>query len=145
MRQEETEINIKAPPETVWKVMTDFDSFPHWNPMITRARGEAVEGTILEVQLTLPNGKPRTFRPRLLVAEPNKELRWIGKFLHSLLFSGEHYFILEPTEGRGTRFLHGERFSGLLVPLLSGVIKKSVQGFEQMNVALKERVEGSHS
>ncbi len=145
MRQEETEINIEAPPEAVWKVMTDFDSFPDWNPLVTRASGEVKQGEILEVHIALPNGKPRTFKPRLLVADPNKELRWLGTFLHPALFSGEHYFIMESQEPGGTRFRHGEMYSGMLVPAFSRVINKALVGFELMNVALKERVEGSHA
>lgn len=143
MRNEETEIDIEAPPEAVWKVMTDFDSFPDWNPLITRASGEVKHGEILKVHITLPNSKPRTFKPRLLVAEANKELRWLGTFLHSALFSGEHYFIFEPPGAGGSYFRHGERYSGMLVPVFSGVIEKALVGFELMNVALKERVEGT--
>ena len=144
MRQEETEINIKATPEAVWKVMTDFDSFPDWNPLVTSASGEVKQGEILEVRIALPNGKPRTFKPRLLVVDSNKELRRLGTFLHSALFSGEHYFIMEPQESGGTRFLHGEKVSGLIIPAFSGGMNKALVGFEQMNLALKERVERAH-
>lgn len=145
MRHEETQIDIEAPPEAVWMVTTAFDSFPDWNPVVTGASGEVRKGEILEVRIALPNGKPRNLRPRLLVADPNKELRLRGTFLHSALFSGEHYFVMEPLESGGTRFRHGEVYSGMLVPAFSGVINKALVGFELMNVALKKRVEGSHA
>ena len=80
MRHEETQIDIEAPPEAVWMVITEFDSFPDWNPLVTGAIGEVSKGEILEVRIALPKGKPRTVRPRLLVADPNRELRWRGHF-----------------------------------------------------------------
>ena len=68
-----------------------------------------------------------------------------GTFLHSALLIGEHYSIMELLESGGTRFRHGEVYSGMLVPAFSGVINKALVGFELMNVSLKERVEGSHA
>ena len=60
-----------------------------------------------------------TFRPRVLRAVPEHELRWLGRFLLPGILDGEHFFKIEPLdEGRRTRFIQGERFTGLLVPLL---------------------------
>ena len=39
MIQVETEIDIAAPPERVWEVLTDFAAFPGWNPMLPEVRG----------------------------------------------------------------------------------------------------------
>jgi hypothetical protein len=38
---------------------------------------------------------------------------------------------------------HAERFSGLLPPLMGGLLKDSEEGFRLMNQALKTRVEAS--
>ena len=29
-----TEILIKASPQIVWSILTDFENYPHWNPFI---------------------------------------------------------------------------------------------------------------
>ena len=58
------------------------------------------------------------------------------------LFDGEHTFRIEPLDGERSRFVHGERFTGILVGLVKGVLGKTEAGFEQMNAALKQRVEG---
>ena len=34
MRQISTEIEINAPVETVWSILTDFDKYPDWNPFV---------------------------------------------------------------------------------------------------------------
>jgi hypothetical protein len=58
------------------------------------------------------------------------------------IFDGEHYFILEQDEDGNTLFRHGENFSGMLAAVVYMMIEADTRnGFEAMNVALKERVE----
>ncbi|MFQ3665679.1 MAG: SRPBCC domain-containing protein, partial [Sphingomonadaceae bacterium] len=83
---------------------------------------------------------PMRFQPTLLVAEPARELRWRGRLVLPGLFDGEHWLRLQP-DGTSTRLVHGERFSGLLVPLLAGTLDRTRAGFEAMNAALKAEAE----
>ena len=143
MREIHTEIEIDAAPEEVWRVLTDFDAYPEWNPFVKSVRGEPAVGARLEIFVQVPGGPGRKFRPRVLRAEPARELRWIGTLPVPGLFNGEHIFQLEPSgEGR-TRFLHGELLSGLLIPLMGATLEKSERGYALMNEALKRRVEGA--
>lgn len=83
-----------------------------------------------------------TFRPTVLKAEPNRELRWLGHLLIPGLFDGEHIFTIEPLGANRVRFVQREIFTGLLVPLLaSGLDTDTRRGFEEMNQALKVRAE----
>jgi hypothetical protein len=138
-----SEIEIAATAEGVWGLLTDFRSFPEWNPFIRRAKGEVKEGERLEVFLQPSGARGMTFRPKVLKAEPNRELRWLGHLLVPGLFDGEHIFRIEPLgEGR-VRFIQQEKFTGLLVPLFAGGLERDTRrGFEEMNQALKERAEG---
>ena len=145
MKRIDTDIEIGAPPAEVWRILTDFASYPEWNPFVQSAVGEATPGEVLEVFLQPPNGRGMSISPRVIVADPDRELRWRGRVLVSGVFDGEHFFILEALDGGRTRFLHGEIFTGLLVPFFSGVINKALAGFELMNVALKERAEGART
>jgi len=135
------EIEIDAPPEQVWQVLAGFASYPEWNPFITSIEGEPSEGAKLEVRIAPPGGRPMTFRPTVRAARPSRELRWLGRVLLPGIFDGEHVLAIEPLgEGR-SRFIQSERFTGLLVPALRGTLDKTERGFEQMNQALKARVE----
>ena len=135
------EIEIDAPPERVWQVLTDFGSYREWNPFITSIEGEPREGAKLEVRIAPPGGRPMTFKPTVRAAEPNRELRWLGRVLLPGVFDGEHVLAIEPLgEGR-SRFIQSERFTGLLVGPLRRTLDKTEQGFEQMNQALKARAE----
>ena len=90
-----------------------------------------------------PGGMGMTFKPTVLKAEQNRELRWLGRLPVPSLFDGENSFIIEPLEAGQTRFVHGERFTGVLVPMLGlmGLFKNTMRGFEGMNQALKARAE----
>lgn len=135
------EIEIDASPEAVWAVLADTDAYPDWNPFVRKVEGELREGAKLEVRIAPPGGRAMTFKPVVLAAEPGRELRWLGRLLLPGLFDGEHSFRLEPLEGGRTRFTQAESFSGILVPLLRKTLGKTQAGFEQMNNALKLRVE----
>ena len=140
MRRIETAIDIAAPPSAVWDVLVDFAAYPDWNPFIRRLQGEARVGARLEVTVQPPGGKPMTFKPTVLAAEPARELRWLGRVLMPGLFDGEHGFRLEATAG-GCRLHHGETFGGILVPLFGKMLDDTERGFAALNAALKERVE----
>jgi hypothetical protein len=137
-----SEIEIDAPAERVWRVLTDFASFPKWNPVIRSISGEPTTGEGLEVRLEPPGGQGMTFKPKVLKAEDNRELRWLGNLLVPGLFDGEHSFTIQPLEENRVRFVQREAFKGLLVPLFARSLETNTQrGFEEMNRALKERAE----
>lgn len=91
-----TEIQINAPPKRVWRMLTDFATYPQWNPFIRRASGKPEKCEQLEVYLQPEGAGGMTFQPRVLKAEPGREMRWRGHLLIPGLFDGEHIFIIEP-------------------------------------------------
>ena len=141
MKNIQTEIVIHADLTKVWDVLMNFDSYPKWNPFITSISGEPKLGKRLTVTINPPGGKGMTFKPNILTLESNKEFRWKGKLGISGIFDGEHYFILEFLEKDKTKFIHGEKFSGLLVPLLGKMLDKTQKGFQLMNESIKNECE----
>lgn len=138
MKELRTEIDIEASAERVWQLLTDFAGFPKWNPFIRSAKGETVKGARLEVFLQPSGARGMTFRPMVLKAEPNRELRWLGHLLIPGLFDGEHIFTIQPIGENRVHFVQREIFRGLLVPLfMLGMDADTLRGFEEMNRALK--------
>ena len=140
MKQIHTEIEIDAPADRVWEVLTDFAAFPEWNPFIHSATGELSPGSRLNINL-----EGMSFKPTLLKAEPGKELRWLGHLFLTSIFDGEHYFIIESLNDTKVRFIQGERFKGLRVPVFTvlGMLKNTGRDFAEMNQALKTRAEAA--
>jgi hypothetical protein len=80
-------------------------------------------------------------RPIVITVQRDREIRWVGSFWLRGLFDGEHSFRLE-SDGRRTRLIQAERFSGSLVGRLSdGILRQAQRRFVGMNEALKERAE----
>ena len=142
MNEIHAEIEIEAPAERVWHILVDFASYRHWNPFIVQAVGEPKINSRLEVRIQAPGSRIMGFQATVLRAEPNRELRWRGRFWMPGLFDGEHSFIVEPHGPDRARFVQHETFTGLLVPLvLRGMRSNIRRGFEEMNLALKARAE----
>ncbi len=141
MREIRDEIEINASPERVWSVLTDFGSYPEWNPFVQRISGRVEKGAELDVRLVPPGKRGMGFKPTVVTAEPRREFAWLGKLLVPGLFDGEHHFELEELDGGRTRFVQREVFKGLLSGMLGGMLGNTLEGFREMNQALKRRVE----
>lgn len=135
-------IEIRAPLETVWRVLTDFAAYPEWNPHLRQVRGEPSEGRHLTVHSRPPGGRTVVFRPLIKKWSPPNELRWRATLISPRLFRAEHGFRIEALPGDRVRFVQDETFRGLLIPLYSALrLRATRRGFEQMNQALRERAE----
>lgn len=133
-----TEVGIDATPAQVWSLLGNPGSYRDWNPFIVSMEGELAEGATLVNTLRPQAGSEMTFRPTVLKAEPERELRWLGRLFVPRIFDGEHYFVLDEREG-GTRLVHGERFHGVLLWFIDA--NRFRADFERMNAALKAQVE----
>jgi hypothetical protein len=136
----DTTVEINARKDAVWDVLTDFARYKEWNPAM-RIEGVPEVGSKLVVHLTGAGGGGMTFKPKVLVATPGEELRWLGEFGVRGIAAGEHFFILATNDDGTTRLNHGERYSGALVALARGRSAKSGAAYEAFSQALKQRVE----
>ncbi|GHU88599.1 hypothetical protein FACS1894155_03800 [Bacteroidia bacterium] len=136
-----SEIVINVPPEKVWAVLTDFGKYPEWNPFITSLKGEVEVGNKIEVRIEPPKGTGMTFKPKVLEKIENKKIRWLGSLLFKGLFDGEHCFELIDNGDGTTTFVQSEKFRGILVWTFG--TKKTKNGFEAMNLKLKELAESA--
>jgi hypothetical protein len=134
----QTELAIAAPVERVWRVLTDFASYPDWNPLIVLARGEARAGARVAFRVrALPSGPPLRFTATLQRCDGHR-LEWTGGV--PLVFRGRHSFRLIDEAG-GTRLLHGEEFTGVIARLMGRRgIDRFRPAYEAMNEALARRV-----
>jgi hypothetical protein len=130
-------IDIPAPVSEVWEVLTAGDEYAAWNPFMTRLSGRLAVGERLVVTIR-PGPRAMTFKPTVVALEPARLIRWQGRLGVRGIFDGEHELRLQATPD-GTRFTQHETFSGLLVPLMRGVLADTLRGFAAMNQALRDR------
>ena len=145
MKEIYTEIEIESSPRVVWRILTDFASYPSWNPFIPSAEGELTEGALLRIKIRPPGKKAQDYRVRILKIEEPKQFWWLGHFHLRGLIDGKHLFAINPVAENKIRFVQREYFSGLLVPLVwkSFLDTHLRQGFEELNRSLKLRAEQS--
>ena len=146
MKNLNNELEINASAERVWQLLTDFASFPQWNPFIQHVSGDLKRGARLVVTIQPSGAQATTIRPTVLKAEPNHELRWLKRWLAPGLLDAEHSFTIEPLDANRVRFTQREIFTGIFSSLPAGRRNTDTRrGFREMAKALKLRAEQPHS
>ena len=139
-----TETVINAPADRVWAEMTDFASFPSWNPFVREASGRLEPGEQLKIRLQLDRMK-MTFKPRVTVVEPNRELRWLATLGRPGVFDVDRAFQIEPPAAGSVLFVMSEECTGWLTPVMfaTNLEAQLYRGYDAFNNALRMRVEGA--
>lgn len=137
-----TEVEINASGGSVWKVLTDFNSYSDWNPFITSISGPLKPGSELLVSIALPSGRITTFDPQVTSVQKNREFKWLGKLWMGNIYDAENVFRLSSVGDGKTKLVHFEVFKGVLVPVYADRLETEyTKAFEEMNAALKVRTE----
>lgn len=140
-----TSIKIQAKVDEVWNVLMDFEKHSTWNPFIRSIAGIPSVGNRINIHLGPANTKGMKFQPIVEIFEANKIFQWQGHLFIKGLFDGQHRFELKAIDEQNTLLMHSEKFKGLLVPIFKKSLEQDTRlGFEQMNIALKERVENKN-
>ena len=134
-------VEIAAPPEKVWKVFTEDQNWPHWNPVVRRVRHLSGARWRLgwEFELVVKNAPLPPWKSRPVVLEVNVPVlvRW---FSVTPGLSVMHWFLFENCE-TGTRATSYQEFTGILVPLLRLFHGSTSQVIRRWLQALKEQCE----
>ena len=122
----------------------DFDHWQEWNPIVDQASGVASPESKLSMTMRCGEGKAgNKYSPVVTNVEEPKYFRCRATMMAGFLFTNDKVFELVET-GSGTRLVHIEAFSGILVPLFWGKMEKSITPMlESMNDALKIKAEKS--
>jgi uncharacterized protein YndB with AHSA1/START domain len=114
-----SEIEIAAPPETVWDVLTAIERWPSWNPDVKSVsmEGPAAEGSVFRWK-----AGPGTITPTIRRVEPPRLIAWTGK---TLGIKAIHFYRLEPRDGK-TLVRSEESYEGLVARLLRGTLQKTL-------------------
>ena len=139
MKVFEATIDIDAPTHIVWAHLTDFASYPEWNPFILRAAGDLVEGSVVTFNAYRV---PTQLNATIVSLVPEREFIWEANM--PLPGMQPRYIRkLEALSNDRTRFINREEFAGFLIPVLSPILTQLAGNiYEETCLALKNRVEG---
>ncbi len=136
-----TEIDIEASKDAVWGVLTDFASYPAWNPFLRAVRGSLREGERLEVEIAVNGSAPTKIHPKIILVDDSPQFRWRARFGVPGLLECEHCLIVEEFRPTRVRFFQRQKWSGALVGRSADRIEAFRLGSEAMNAALRSRVD----
>jgi hypothetical protein len=113
------EIEVGAPPQIVWEVLTRFENWPNWNSDVKSMSfpGPLAPGT----QFRWKAG-PGTILSTLDRIEPPRYISWRGR---TLTIDAYHEWWLEARRN-GTFVRTEERFYGLLARLLRRMLQRTL-------------------
>jgi hypothetical protein len=141
MKRIRTYASLQHPPQEVWAVLTDFNSYADWNPLNISADGRARPDARIPMRFVdAGGGKGKIISQTVTITdcERPRRLAWVGRV--PILFKGRHFFELEP-EGAGTRLTHGEDLSGLIPVFFSAErLERQKAAYEAMKQALEQRL-----
>jgi len=148
-------VEISAPLELVWSVITDFGAYPAWNPLIRFIQLDTVAkaGEYITFGVSWgpysKDGQPvvvdelksaLTQHERLTVWEPNRCLAYADDF--GQWHRAERVQYISKLGNGKTRYHTYERWAGLITPLIRLLYTKKVQaGLNVSGAALKVRAE----
>ena len=136
-------VEIDAPAERAWQVLTDFERYGEWNPFTTRVGTTLEIGAPVDMHVWL-GPLPVRQAARISAIEPPRLLAWGVTMGPRWLLVAHREQRLEELGDSRCRYVTSDAFNGLLVPLLvllvGGFIRR---GFDAMGAALKARAESS--
>ena len=106
-RQTSVAIDIAAPAEKIWKLLTTADNYKSWNGTIIELTGTIAPGEKIQLRSTL--APERTFKLKVKEFDPCKRLSWgdaMGTRIYTLTPSLEGRTRFNMTETIGGPFFH---------------------------------------
>jgi len=138
----EKQIELNAPANKVWELLTDFPSYSTWNSFTPHAEVDfVVNGKVkLEVYFS-PDSKPVIHRARISQLDPGRKFAW--KMDWGFLLRAERSQEIFPN-GSGCTYKTTDVNTGLLAPLVQGFFAKKIQnGFDRLTTDLKKQAEAN--
>jgi hypothetical protein len=130
--------NIRAPAETIWKILTDAAGYPEWDPYAIRIEGKIAPGQTVTAYTKL--APKRAFPARVTEFSPGRRMAWTGGMPLGL-FKGVRTFTLSPRPDGSVDFTVREEFSGPLLGLFAGSLPDMTEPFEAFVKGLKALAE----
>lgn len=134
-------LEINAPAEVVWQVITDLPRYGEWNPFVRECRSTLKPGDVIEMTVQL-TAKPQKVVEVMNEFVPGRRFAYHMKpaplgALHSLRAHN-----VEPAGPGTSRYRSEFMLDGWLMPLVRGLLGGAMaRGFEGMSQGIKRRAE----
>jgi hypothetical protein len=136
------QVEIEAPPDRVWQILTDLERYHEWNPFTPRVESSLMVGDPVTLQVRMRRDRELIQVERMTACEDQRELSWGLQMVAPIVLATNRRQLLEPLAGGRTRYTTANEFRGALVPLVMLLYRRDMQrGFSEAAKALKLRAE----
>lgn len=139
----QTTFPVAASPDRVWEVISDFDSWPEWNPSVPSIKGDLKIGNVCAVKLVMPGRPSVNVKVTLTDVDPGRRFAWHGNIAHDRFFAGDRSLDIEPQADGTVLVTHTEEVTGAIFPVFKALIgEAAIQAHhDDLNAGLKQRAE----
>jgi hypothetical protein len=112
-------MEVAAPPEAVWDVLTAFERWPSWNREV---KSMSVQGTVAPGTVFRWKAGPGTITSTIVRVAPPRLIAWTGR---TFGISAIHFWHLEPRDGN-TFVRTEESYEGIVARLFRARLQRTL-------------------
>lgn len=135
-------VEIDAPAEVVWKVLTDFASYGEWNPFVLRCSTTLEPGAPIDMRVRLVG--PKAFPQREYIRDhiPGVEFGYRMKPVPGGTLHSHRTHTVTPLGDGRCRYRSHFELAGWLQPVVTALLGTALRrGFGGMTAAVASRAE----
>jgi hypothetical protein len=135
------EVEIYAPIDHVWRVLTNIEGYGDWNPFTPKVETTLEIGDPIHLCVRLV-GNFTLNRVETVTRNQPYTLGWDMKIGSHILLYAERVQVLTPIDEGRTHYMTEDCFTGWLRPVVLGLFGRSMErGFHDCGVGLKKAAE----
>jgi hypothetical protein len=140
MKSFASRIDIQAPVEKIWRILTDLPRWAQWNTTVERTVGNVERGAMVTVFVKQSPG--RAFPLRVTELDAPRRMVWAGGMPLGL-FKGTRVYELAASAATAAVFSMREDYTGPLAGLIGKSIPDLQPAFDEFARCLKREAERS--
>lgn len=134
-------LEIAAPADVVWEVITDFPRYGEWNPFILKCESSLVPGEPIDLRVKLM-AVPQPQREWISEHVPGQRFGYSMKPMPLGALSSKRSHSVEPQVSGHTLYHSHFELNGWLMPVVRGLLGRRLEkGFAGMTTGIQTRAE----
>lgn len=139
-------LEIDAPAEIVWRVLTDFPRYGEWNPMAPQVACDLRPGGAIDMTVRLRGDKPRRQREWINSVGPGHTFSYSMKPIPAGALASERVQRVEEIDASRSRYVSHFEIRGWLRPVVIALYGAAMRrGFEAAALGLKRQAEAERA
>jgi hypothetical protein len=132
-------LDIEAPADVVWEVISDFSRYGEWNPFVVSCRTSLVPGEPIDMQVKVFEAFAQSQREWIFDNRPGVGFSYGLK--GSALASRRSHEI-QPVSADRSRYVSHFELTGWLAPIVKALMSRNLErGFAGMSNGIKRQAE----